>query len=286
MTTHTEDARRALRHATRARNHAGCARDVPVCVYDVCESLGVEVRFLDVPSLEGIYARQCDAILVSAARPRGRQAFTTAHELGHREFGHGDRVDEVVGGQYCGAKAPECRLADMFAGYLLMPHGALKRSFDERGWEPRTCNALQVFTIASQFSVSYEALVQHLSVSLNWLNRSSAKQFLSVTPKQIRQSILGHAQSRHVVVADRWWRDVAIDLQVGEHCVLPAKARVEGSSVSADGTAEGGVVAVGVRPGIAQASCRESGWSAFIRVSRQDYHGRAIYRHMEDPDGD
>ena len=137
MRCQPEEARTALRLATYIRKKAGCGGlATPICIYDVCEALGVKMRFIAVPSLEGMYASQSDTIIVSALRPKGRQAYNAAHELGHRQFGHGDRIDEVAPQRLTNEKRRECQLADMFAGYLLMPHRAIASAFSERGWKP------------------------------------------------------------------------------------------------------------------------------------------------------
>ena len=46
-------ARQAIAAALRTRLSAGYGLDHAICVYDLAEKLGLEVRFLDLPSMEG-----------------------------------------------------------------------------------------------------------------------------------------------------------------------------------------------------------------------------------------
>ena len=48
-------ARRAVAEALRFRQRAGINLHDPACVYDIAGQLGVEVRFIDIPSMEGMY---------------------------------------------------------------------------------------------------------------------------------------------------------------------------------------------------------------------------------------
>jgi len=82
------------------RFSAGSRLRDAICVYDVAQSLGIEVRFVGIPSLEGMYWKKSPAtILLGAERPAGRQSFTCAHELGHHIFNHGNKIDGVLMGR-------------------------------------------------------------------------------------------------------------------------------------------------------------------------------------------
>ena len=90
-------ARQAMAAALRTRLALGYGLDHAVCVYDLAEKLGLEVRFLDLPSMEGMYTSASDpTIIISSLRPPGRRAFTCAHELGHHNRGDGVQIDEFV----------------------------------------------------------------------------------------------------------------------------------------------------------------------------------------------
>src|SRR5260370_13738133 len=93
--TRTSLARAALEKSVEVREGAGYDDRVPVCVYEICKRLGVEVRFVDL-SMEGTYLKSDPPqVLLSALRPLPRRAFTCAHELGHHSFGHGSTIYEV-----------------------------------------------------------------------------------------------------------------------------------------------------------------------------------------------
>src|SRR5437762_13235377 len=87
----------AMAAALKVRRAAGITLWAPVCVYDLADQLEVEVRFVDIPSMEGMYYKNnLPAIFVSSLRPAGRQAFNCAHELGHHIFKHGSRIDKMT----------------------------------------------------------------------------------------------------------------------------------------------------------------------------------------------
>ena len=66
-------ARKATAEALRTRVRAGYGLDTPLCVYDLAGRLGVEVRFFDLPSMEGVYYNSPKPhIVLSSLRPAGR----------------------------------------------------------------------------------------------------------------------------------------------------------------------------------------------------------------------
>src|SRR6266487_5305298 len=176
--------------ALRVRQSAGLGIWTPMCIYDVAEELGLEVRFVDISSMEGMYCKNAaPLILVSSLRPSGRQAFTCGHELGHHIYKHGTRIDEIIGRPAAKSRFdPEEFLADCFAGFLLMPKSAVSRAFAIRGWDICSCTPLQLYTVAGTFGVGYTTLIQHLSSTLNLLPRSRANELARISPKQIRSA--------------------------------------------------------------------------------------------------
>ena len=77
-----------MAEALRVRTRAGLGLEEAVCVYDLAEHLGIEVRFTDIPSMEGMYYLASEpSIILSSLRPPGRRVFTCAHELGHHSNG-------------------------------------------------------------------------------------------------------------------------------------------------------------------------------------------------------
>ena len=117
------------------RQGAGYGLSDAICVYDLAQRLGIEVRFMDTPSMEGMYYGGSDPyIIISSLRPPGRRAFTCAHELGHHIRGDGMHVDELVEQRKRPVIDPNEFAADCFAGALLMPKMAVERAFAIRKW--------------------------------------------------------------------------------------------------------------------------------------------------------
>ena len=284
MGTTTELATVALRGALETRRRVGVATSAPVCVYDLAEKLGIEVRFCPGNSFGGMYSKKSQTILVPSLRPPGKQAFTCGHELAHWFFEHGDRIDDNGSIEDFRSNASEDRMANMFAGYLLMPKRAVLEAFRCRGWESRDCTALQAYTIACQLNVGYETLIRHMQWSLRLLSQNSVQALLKSTPKALRQELLGAKDTRHLVIADENWTTVAIDLQVGDMAIVPHTAAIENRNVVAGEAIDRGVLVRAEAPGVARAVARGGQWASFIRVSRADYEGRSKYRHLEDPD--
>ena len=157
-------ARKATAEALRTRVRAGYGLDAPVCVYDLAGRLGVEVRFFDLPSMEGVYYNSPKPhIVLSSLRPAGRRAFTCGHELGHHSRGDGTCLDEIVEQWVRPRFDPKEFYADCFAGALLMPKTAVERAFALRKWAISDCTPDQVYAISNYFGVGYVTLVHHLS---------------------------------------------------------------------------------------------------------------------------
>src|SRR6266481_1055252 len=114
MSTWKELARQGLRGALETRRRANASKADPICVYDLAERLGIEVKFCIGNSFGGMYAKASKTVLLPAFRPPGRQAFTCAHELGHWYFGHGSRIDELSDFEQNFPSAPKERLVNIY----------------------------------------------------------------------------------------------------------------------------------------------------------------------------
>src|SRR5207249_1380848 len=168
-------------------------------------TLGIETRFVDIPSLEGMYWKKAEpVILVAAERPPGRQAFTCAHELGHHAFGHGNKIDQVL--EQSSLKDPEEYLADVFAGFLLMPKTAVLHAFSVRGFDPRTASPTDLFVTAGWLGVGYGTLARHLQSGLGLISARQRTELLKVQPKAIKRTLLGHDIAADVIVVDDAWK--------------------------------------------------------------------------------
>jgi Zn-dependent peptidase ImmA (M78 family) len=277
-------ARQALRAALEVRRRTSTSSSQPICVFDTAEQLGIEVIFRPETSLGGLYNRTTQTIFVPTHRPPGRQAFTCAHEMGHWFFEHGNSIDEISDLESFHEQQPKERLVDIFASYLLMPPRAVHTAYAVRGWKLAKCTPVQAYIVAGQLGVGYETLVQHLRYSLRLISPSHAQLLLKATPKQLRSSLLGENRARHLVIVDKEWTKVAVDLQVGDLAILPVGVTVEGSNAVITSDHQLGVILEARSPGISRLELPDQSWSLFVRVSRKDFIGRNIYRHLEDPD--
>jgi Zn-dependent peptidase ImmA (M78 family) len=264
-----------------------------LCVYDAAENLGIEVRFVDIPSMEGMYVRNSGSnsqpiVLVSALRPAGRQASTAAHEIGHHVFGHGTRIDEYITDadeREGNVVDSEEMLANMFAGFFLMPKAAVEHGFAARVCAPVSATPRQVLAVAGWLGVGYGTLIHHMRSSLGMFSFSEAKRLLSIQPKRTRQEILGTNTTSDCFLVDHAWTGRPLDLQVGDVALVSAGVETEGSCLSvARITPEGLQVVEAVTTGLGRLF--DSTWATFVRVRPHGFVGRSIFRHLESTEDD
>lgn len=286
MKPSVELLRTGVRGALEVRLVAQLRNDQPICVYDLADQLGVEVKFCSWKSFGGMYTKSSQTILVPTLRPPGRRAFTCAHELGHWYFDHGSRIDAATFTEQACDDDPDEQLAHIFASHLLMSTWAVKKAFEKRNLNPEHASPIQVYSVSMQLGVGYSTLILHLAYALRLISEMRAKILLRTSPSDIRNEILGSNKAPHLVIADIEWTDVPIDLQVGDMAILPSNAKVEGPAASVIDKHRLGLLIQAQSPGISRAELPNSNWAAFVRVSRKDYEGRSRYRHLEDPDVD
>src|SRR5581483_3087522 len=273
-------ALRASSVALRVRQQYGIAPDQPCCVYDLAERMGVEVRFAELPSAEGVYSPGKPVAIVSSLRPPGRQAFTCAHELGHHIHGHGEQFDELIEerGKRRRYDAKEFE-ADCFASALLMPKTAILKGLALRGWSPKTISAPQMYALSSWLGVGYATLIGNMQWGMNLLERNQAEALGKLKGPQIRESIVGCECKEHLIVVDEAWLGRPIDAQVGDALILPSAVVIEGDVVEPRDTDQGSPLVRAVRPGIGRSLIRNTAWAQYIRVSRKQFTGLARFRH-------
>lgn len=275
-------ARQSMAAALRARISLGYGLEHAICVYDLAERLGVEVRFLDLPSMEGMYtSASSPTIIVSSLRPPGRRAFTCAHELGHHSRSDGVEIDELV--EQWGKRRfdPKEFAADCFAGALLMPKMAVSRAFAVRGWSMEECTPEQAYLIAGYFGVGYTTLVHHLRSAIQVLSGTRAQALLKVSPRRAQSHLLGWQTPQSVVVVDSHWTGRAVDAEVGDLILVLGGAQSDGECLETSSNVEHGRLFRAARPGIGRIEAGTT-WSTFVRVSRRNYVGRALYRYWEE----
>ena len=123
-------------------------------------------------AVDGIYRRTDTGAFaaVNSARPRSRQHFTAAHELGHHEFDLGPTqfVDEQL---EAATDSPVEQRADEFAAAFLMDTGSLRGLLEQLG--PIEPEAI-VLTVAASYRVSVPVAAWRL-VNLSLLDRADAQ---------------------------------------------------------------------------------------------------------------
>lgn len=275
-------ATQALQAAIETRAKANTDQHSPICIYRLCEVLGVTVRFNNI-NMEGMYQRGTPPrIHLSARRPLPRRTYNCAHELGHHVFGHGLSVDELRedAKQHPWEDAKEF-LADTFAGFTLMPIMGLRRAFAVRGWTPKTATPVQLFMVACDFGVGYGTLLTHLSVGVNMISQARAAALRRVTPKALRAKILGTLTPEPLLLADHHRTAPTLDAEVNMLLLLPSGSQIEGESLIHERDLVNGSLFRAVRPGVVQARTAMDNWAVFIRVAPESYVGLAQYRHLE-----
>jgi Zn-dependent peptidase ImmA (M78 family) len=276
-------ALRASSMALRIRQQYGIALDQPCCVYDLAEKMGVEVRFAELPSAEGVYSPGKPVAIVSSLRPPGRQAFTCAHELGHHAYGHGEQFDELIEDRGKRRRYdPKEFEADCFASALLMPKTALLKGLALRRWSPKNISAAQMYALASWLGVGYATLIGNMQWGMNLLEPNQAAALEKLKGPQIRESIIGCKCKEHLIVADEAWSGRPIDAHAGDVLLLPSDAVIEGDVVESIDSDQKRLLARAVRPGIGRALVRNTSWAQYIRVSRKQFTGLARFRYLEE----
>lgn len=273
----------AMQAAITTRAKAKLDQHSPLCIYGLCETLGVVVRFNNI-NMEGMYQRGTPPrIHLSARRPLPRRVYNCAHETGHHVFGHGSSIDELrEDAKEHPWEDPKEFLADAFAGFILMPVTGLRRAFAVRGWTPDTATPAQMFMIACDFGVGYTTLLTHLSAGVNMITRARSLALQRSTPKALRTDILGALTPEPLIVADRHHAGPTLDAEVKMLLLLPPGTETTGASLAHERDLPNGRLFRAVRPGIVQASAESGAWAAFVRVAPEAYVGLAQYRHLED----
>lgn len=275
----------AAAEALKTRKRAGVGLHSPLNIFDFCERLGLSVFFQDIPSMEGIYmpeARPRPVIIVSSLRPMGRKAITCGHEVGHHVFKHGKQWDELIEERDESRKFdPNEFQADVFSACLQMPKTAVSRALAIRNLDPAGCGATRIFALSTYFGVSYVAFVTHLERTLDLIGMKRASELAAYKPKDLREELLGKPCPQNLFVVDLHWQEQTVDLEVGDRVLLPPNVALEGNCARIDCATTAHIVAVATAPGLGRLS-HTSGWSAFMRIMRKNYVGRAPFRFDEE----
>jgi hypothetical protein len=129
--------------------------------------------------------------------------------------------------------------------------------------------------------VGYSTLAGHLHYALRTITRDRFAHIDRFTPKTIRESVLGQSTPEELIIVDEHWSNRPVDAAVGDFLLLPPGTSAEGPFCEKRADLQHGVLFQAVTPGIGRFES-SSGWAAFVRVSRKNYEGRSIFRHLEE----
>jgi hypothetical protein len=280
--------RDAMFASLSAREFARYDLHSPICVFDLCEKLGVAVRFNDIASLEGMYERSTPPrIHLSSLRPLGRRRFNCAHELGHHIFRHGSTIHELR------SKHAEKRsynseefVANAFAAFLLLPALGVAEAFAARNVSPECASPRQVFAVSCDFGVGYSTLITHLVRSLNELSPQRANVLLRHSPKTLREELALRPVNTALTLLDEHCLSTSTDIEVGSLILLPTGTRILGDQLIHIDEVGSLSLLEAVKPGIVRAVRRPPLSPIFVRVSKKQFVGLARYRHLGATDDD
>lgn len=277
----------AVRAALNVRSAAGADLVSPICAYDICDQMGISVKFISV-NMEGIYvSNPKPRIFISALRPSPRRHFTCGHELGHHVFGHGAKLDHLVSSQNldCYDTSPmEEFLANSFAGALLMPSLGLRRAFHLRGWSIEHATPFQILMIAAEFGVGYSTLIHHLLHNVKFITAATAKRLLRSSPQSVRSELTGYDTTHSLIPVDRYWQAKTIDMEVGSEVLLPSGCLPQNELLTPVTDSNLANHFRAKRPGIVRIVDLNDTWAIFARIMPFQFEGLVRYRHFERTD--
>lgn len=278
-------ALRAAAQAQYVRDKCNIAWGAAVDPIHLAEKRDCEVRFMSLPSLEGVYSpNPKPVIIIGSQRYAGRRAYTCAHELGHHEFKHGTRIEELNSSQSKIEKSPDEYLANMFAAFLLMSQHSIRKALKDRGFKPQGLEPIQIFRLASYFGVGYSTLIDHMTWTLRLLLPLQRESLVRTQPKILKAQFGGSSQSE-VVIVDEFWRDRAVDLEIGDILVVNRGVIIENCPrLTPNGIIDGQQTLKAMSKGYIRAFHKEGNWAVNIRVASKHYEGLAQYRFLNDPE--
>ena len=274
-----------MQSSISARKKAGLDLKSPANIDSLCKAYDITVRFNNI-NMEGMYEKSPKPrIHISALRPLARRTFTCMHELGHHVFNHGSTIDELredlANNQ---DRPPEEIIADSFASYTLMPTLGIRNAFHIRSLDPETATASDYYAIACNFGVGQSTLVNHVCYQLQMISREKRDCLGKITPKKIRNQLLGIDLPDTLVYVDQFWNAPTLDTEIGTLLLFPHSVIIDTKMLKPEGTLSTGRLFRAVKTGITRVIISGSECATFVRIARRQYIGLAHFRHMEDED--
>lgn len=273
MTRWEKLARTAANAALRFRVDNQLGYEQPCDVYELITAKDLDLQFVDVPSLEGMFLCEPEVtrICVCARRPWGRQRFTAAHELGHYVMQHGTQVDLVIDSRGDDSLPDEEILADAFARYLLMPPRAVRAAFGKSDYY----DPVSIYKASCWLGVGYSTLVHQMHSSLQMIDLALKDVLLKHSRQQIMRALVTDAQFRgDVWVLDESWNGRTLHVQRGDGVIgITNSSTAVCSPSNSNGTAI--VTAVGRELALLSATT-----SVTLCASKREYVGFYDYRYL------
>jgi Zn-dependent peptidase ImmA (M78 family) len=273
----------AVRAALECRLKHGVRLDDPCDVFEVIAQLGIDLRFMDVTTLEGLYLNEGNnaQINICGKRPSGLQKFIAAHELGHHIFGHGATIDKESDYQ---AKFPsyphEEKLVEVFARFLLMPHRAVRRGFNNIGSGLGFLKPEDVFRVSCWLGVGYSTLLNQMCFSLHMLPKADLERLSKAKPREIKTSLepnYGHYGRDELWPTHSTWNGMRVHARIGD--VLTGVAGSTSDALKCVDKFTYQASAVG------ETTCSlKSGGQLTVSVARNPYIGLYKYRYLPEID--
>ena len=264
---------------TRARLNVSLSD--PIDPFDAATALGIEVRYMEVNSLEGVYSKGIPAIVIGTLRPRGRRGFTCGHEIGHHVHDHGDQVDAPPSGGGRRSITYEERVADSFASFFLMPKLAVESAMRARGVDKSKPTALEILILADLLGVGYSTLVHHASRRLRLFTMANANRLLKSKPIDLKREVLGFDvdPKSHLAFVDVA-RATSVSVEVGDYVAIdPYQLLPTPTSLAYVGTARNDFELYrAVAPG-EYSLPTQSAPALRLRIARCGYVGRHIHKY-------
>lgn len=258
------------------KSFLGVAPHLPICPYALCEAMGFDLRFVNIPSFEGMYVANQNLVLISAERPEGRKRFTCAHEIGHHVLGHGTVIDEIL---ECGSNAHEEEEADFFASMLLMPSSAISRCLMRYDIEANNLTPKECYVFSKYFGVSYLAFVTHIFNNLRLINYRHYQNLKKGKLPDIRFELSDIKTNQQIFSIGPWWDEKALEMEVGDYIVCDQSLSIDGPGILAAQPDKPSIFSA-TGPGITR--IYNDSWSCFVKISRHKFQGFYQYKYEEE----
>src|SRR6266536_40945 len=184
--------RRALQAADELLNDRGIDQEQPVDVFGIIADLDLELVFNPLNTLLGaVLPSGSGGIMLTTRRGPSVQRYTAAHEIGHWLLD----IDQLAFDAEEDIFRPSLdreRLAQLFAGQLLMPPPLVYAMSRRYGISASSVSAPAVYQAARDMGASYEAAVRQMG-NLGIVDAGQRDYLLSQTPGQIKAELCqGH----------------------------------------------------------------------------------------------